>query len=241
MGNLVHSRLRPFGDPPTGTYVVSGSLPPGNVHPRRPGRFGKLGALVLDATSGEALDAKRNGRDHVVLHGGPRNAKRRLRRTRGGFRVSDHKLAALLAAINRTHLAGDPLTEIEVVDVPSQSKFTDWGSQIQRTTVGARGSAAAIAAMALFGVSRASPTRRSFLASALLAVVSTRLLAACDDRPERCVLDCRTHPGSGSGSGSGSGMGAGSGSGSGSGSASADDRCVEVCDGDDYGTGGGVG
>ncbi|MGE5185091.1 MAG: hypothetical protein ACM31C_23645, partial [Acidobacteriota bacterium] len=72
-GNPGHDRLLPFGDPPCGTYVVASSLPPGAIHPRRPGRFGKLGALVLAPTGGEALHAATNGRDRIVLHGGPRD------------------------------------------------------------------------------------------------------------------------------------------------------------------------
>jgi len=247
MGNPDHDRMLPFGDPPSGRYVIASSLAPGSIHPRRPGRFGKLGALLLEPTSGEGLAAKARGRDHIVLHGGPRDKKRRLRRTRGGLRIANGRLSALLSAINQAQRAGDPVSLVEIKDVSAgfwsdeaplppaeprrrrRRRHLPAGSSAMSVAPGV-----AIAAMAAFGVAKASPTRRSFLATALLAVAGGRLLAACgDDRPASCIRTCRDEYGSDAGT---SGREIGSGSGSGS----RLEQCIQQCE-DDYGSGGGVG
>ena len=260
-GNPGHDRTLPFGDPPCGTYAIGSSLPPGTIHPRRPGRFGKVGALVLTPTGGEALEAVARGRARVVLHGGPRDHHRRLRRTRGGLRAGNRNLVALFAAINRAQAAGDPLSIVEVVDVeagfpyeralpPAHRRRDRRGKRAPKGVSHPRaaapqqssGAGIAIAAMAMFGVTRASMTRRGFLATALLAVAGSKMLAACDDEPDACVRECEGEYGeTGSGSAIAHRSGPGSGSGSGSGSSSDSvESCIEVCE-EDYGTGGGVG
>jgi hypothetical protein len=113
---------RPFGDTPTGSYVVAGALPPGagegaeRALPGAPLRFAglRLGALVLAPAGGNALEAMRAGRTRFLLHGGQPDREGRLRSTCGGLRVSDEDLAALFAAINRANAAGDPLSTVEV-------------------------------------------------------------------------------------------------------------------------------
>ena len=251
-GNPSHDRMLPFGDPPCGTYTIASSLPPGSIHARRPGRFGKLGALVLVAAGGPALAAKARGREHVVLHGGPRDHHRRLRRTRGGLRVGNRNLAALFTAINQAQANSDPLDAIEVVDLAAG--FEDVRPlpparkrRRARTSLGATAAregmpAAAVAAMAIFGVSRATPTRRGFLAAALLAVAGGRMLGGCVDHPDRCVRECEAEYGSGAGSGSAMGSDVirraiRSGSGSGS---NAVQECIDECEAG-YESGGGVG
>jgi len=119
---------RPFGHPPTGTYVVSGSLPPGvSPRPRRLRRFGALGALVLTPTSGHALEAAAAGRKRFLLHGGPGDRRGRLRPTFGGFRVSDRELVALLRAVNDANAASDPVSTVEVVETTDRPPWTDDG------------------------------------------------------------------------------------------------------------------
>ena len=116
--------LRRFGHTPTGSYVVSGSLPPGFAHPRRPSRFGQVGAILLEPRSGDALESMANGRRLFALHGGPLDPARRLRPTRGGLRMSDGDLTALALAINAALAAGDPLDKVvlmEAADVDIQS------------------------------------------------------------------------------------------------------------------------
>ena len=79
-GNPDASPLQPFGHPPAGSYVVAGSLPPGWAHAHRARRFGRVGALLLQAQAGEALIAARNGRGLVasgatLLQPGPDEAR----------------------------------------------------------------------------------------------------------------------------------------------------------------------
>lgn len=116
-GNLTCDPLRPFGHPPMGSYVVVGSFPPTYRHPRRPGRFGAVGGLILSPTAGDALASVSFGRSTVVLHGGPLDNSRRLRPTRGGIRMSDPDLLVLLRALNLSHLLGDGLSSVEIVEV----------------------------------------------------------------------------------------------------------------------------
>ncbi len=106
---------RPYGHPPTGCFVVAGSLPPG-VAPRaaRLRRFGPLGALVLRPSAGDALAALNAGRSRFLLHGGPPDRSGRLRPTFGGLRFSDRDLAGLFRAINAAFTEGDPLSTVEL-------------------------------------------------------------------------------------------------------------------------------
>jgi len=115
-GNPLCSPALPFGHPPLGRYVVAASLPPGH-HRRRAGRYGHLGALVLDPVGGDAAAAGRR----VVLHGGPLDPRGRLRPTRGGLRVSNRDMAALLDLLNRVNAAGDPLSSVEIVEAAESS------------------------------------------------------------------------------------------------------------------------
>lgn len=121
-GNPTASPLQPFGHPPQGTYFLAASLPPGYVHARRRRRYGRVGALLLAPQSGEALDATANGRALVALHGGPLDERRRLRPTRGGFRLSNRGMTRLLHAINAAQKDGDPLGSIEVYEVEMKRK-----------------------------------------------------------------------------------------------------------------------
>jgi hypothetical protein len=201
-GNAAHDRLMPFGDPPCGRYLVVGFLPPGSVHPRRPGRFGKVGALVAQAESGEALEAAAHGRLQMVLHGGPDGRSGRLRRTRGGLRAGDGDLMDLFAVVNRVQAEGDPVTILEIKDVarvtvpggkvrPARGRRLRRARRARPSKGGDSGvpQKASLAALALFGVSRTTPTRRRFLAGALLAVGGL-LLPACDRPGVYAPYDC---------------------------------------------------
>src|SRR6185437_6749517 len=95
-GNPGRDRRRPYGDTPSGSYVVAGALPPAAGRRARRAGGAMPGALVLAPSGGEALEALRAGRTRYLVHGGPRDAGGRLRPTFGGVRVSDADLAALL-------------------------------------------------------------------------------------------------------------------------------------------------
>ena len=116
-GNPERDPRLPFGHTPAGSYVVAGSLPPGYRHPHRPRRFGGGGALMLAPSAGVAAEAMTNGRRLMYLHAGPLDRRGRLRPTYGGLRVSEPTLAALLDAVNRAFMRGDPLASVEVIDV----------------------------------------------------------------------------------------------------------------------------
>ena len=127
-GNEARDWRKRFGHPPTGTYVVGGSLPPGMTpRPRRIRRFGALGALVLVPVAGDALEALRDGRKRFLLHGGPTDRRGRLRPTFGGFRVSDRQLAARFTAMNEANAALDPVSTVEVVETTPRPPWTDDG------------------------------------------------------------------------------------------------------------------
>lgn len=149
-GNRQYDRGLPFGDPPTGAYVIAGSLPPA-TRKRRPERFGHLGALLLQPTGGEAMTAA-DKRPRVVLHGGRCDKRGRLRRTRGGLRVADADLSGLLAALNAAQAGNDPVASVEVLDVPLSARGA--GDELAQPLTRAR---------------RKKPTTRSWKAAALLA------------------------------------------------------------------------
>ena len=119
-GNASASSLLPFGHAPTGSYVIVASLPSGYLHMKRSRRYGRVGALLLRARDGDALVASRNGRGLVAIHGGPRDKSRRLRPTRGGIRMTNAKLDALVRAINAAQLAGDPVESVDVIEVDTR-------------------------------------------------------------------------------------------------------------------------
>ena len=116
--NPMRDPILPYGHPPTGDFDVIGSLPPGFLHPRRPRRFGRSGALVLAPRGGQAIDALGNGRKFYYLHGGPADRRGRLRPTYGGIRVEERAMAALLEAVNRAFLEGDGVRSVQIVDMP---------------------------------------------------------------------------------------------------------------------------
>lgn len=194
-GNPSHDRGLPFGDPPAGTYLVAGSLPPAS-RKRRPKRFGLLGALVLQPSAGEAMAAA-GQRPRIVLHGGKCDRRGRLRRTRGGLRVADADLAQLLAAVNRAQASDDPVETVEVLDVSQTATGElDRPGGHQRSLKGARSArtasrdwkAAALAVVAVGATATSPVSRRHFLGAALLlcgglSVAACNSPAPCDPVP----------------------------------------------------------
>ncbi len=118
-GNPERDWREPFGDTPTGSYVIAGALPPGAARRGSGAEFGLLGALALAPAAGNALVALRAGRIRFLLHGGPLDSNGLLRPTCGGLRVSDADLVALVRAINEANADGDALSSVEVAEVPS--------------------------------------------------------------------------------------------------------------------------
>ncbi len=211
-GNAACDPLLPFGNPPSGSYVVAGSFPPGLPH-RRPVRFGRLGGFWLHPVGGLALEAGANGREALMLHGGPLDRRGRLRPTRGGLRVADADLAALIAAINDGHAAGDPLASVELIDAPEDEldpatpEDARGGRRLspglapprrRRASLRPRTSPAplALAGLATFAADRGQDpvARRAFLRWAILAVGGLAT-AACTPTSEWCFDQPDAGPG----------------------------------------------
>lgn len=201
-GNPSCDPLFPFGHPPSGAYAVAGSLPPGYAHPRRPGRFGAAGALLLAPVSGAAAASLSNGRRVFALHGGPMDADQRLRPTRGGLRVSDADLTLLLRNINAANERGDPLEAIELLEVsdadagavpPDDLRGTRRAVGLPQGGRGVRqGAVPGELLMLLLGLGSAKGAagdelgRREVLRAALL-VVGGLSATACSSQPSPCT------------------------------------------------------
>ena len=230
-GNPACDPLLPFGHPPAGTYVVAGSLPPSFTHPRRPRRFGALGALLLQAVAGPAFASVANGRALIVLHGGPVDDAGRLRCTRGGLRVTDADMLALMRALNAAQEALDPVASVEVIEaadvdidsVPSmdlRGARRALGAPALQPRGGVDLSRHAMFLVALGAGANRGPRaksrldRRAFVQSALWLVGGLTMGACSQSSPRPPPLadpncdgasDCRFTPGGAGGGGGGGG------------------------------------
>lgn len=93
-GNPDRSPVHIMGDTPAGKYTA-------RLCPASPDRakFGPHQRLLLDPYAGQALQAKRNGRSGLMIHGGDpsRNGSRGgLRPTNGCIRVSNSDMQQLI-------------------------------------------------------------------------------------------------------------------------------------------------
>ena len=110
-GNPTRDPLRPYGDLPTGTYAVIGVSPVDRGDAEEVDRFGPWGKMVLDPEGGPALEAKRNGRYGLLIHGGRLSPAQRLRPTYGCLRVTDPAIEQIVA-----HHRADPITRCLVTE-----------------------------------------------------------------------------------------------------------------------------
>jgi len=207
-GNASCSQLSPFGHPATGTYVIAASLPPGYAH-KRARRYGRVGGLLLSPTGGDALRATSNGRKLTAIHGGPRDTKKRLRPTRGGVRLSNGHMRALLAAINEAQRDADPVASVEIIEIDmklARKRDRRGGRKVGRK--GAKKKDAAptdggVSSMILLpfvlgGAGKSSVARRDMLRAAAIAF-GALAIQACE-RPSRCSpLSCYPYEDGGDG------------------------------------------
>ena len=98
--NPSRNSLLPFGDTPTGTYMVPGLEATGDGTTRSTHSYGPNGAIRLNPTGGDAATAAIAGRQFLLIHGGDLNPARQLRPTNGCVRLSDADMVALLNAIS---------------------------------------------------------------------------------------------------------------------------------------------
>src|SRR5260370_10545608 len=81
-GNPARDSTRSFGDTPTGDYSIAELV----THPKGDTTLHTYRAspsALLDPQSGDALTAKTNGREGLMIHGGAPSANRGLRPTHG--------------------------------------------------------------------------------------------------------------------------------------------------------------
>ena len=98
-GNPEHDVLRPYGDPPCGTYllVAIDSLASAPDALRK-----ELGdyQLLFEPSEGDAARAEAGGRLLIGLHGGRIGNDNCLRKTAGGLRVRDSDLERVVRAVS---------------------------------------------------------------------------------------------------------------------------------------------
>lgn len=95
--NIERDALKQYGNTPLGEYSVAGFLPYKDQDDRT--RHGPNGKIVLQASSGQALEADRQGnRKYLEIHGGTLRGYQ-LRPTNGCIRVSDDDMKQLMLAI----------------------------------------------------------------------------------------------------------------------------------------------
>jgi len=97
-GNPARDVMRPYGDPPCGTYLlVAIDRLEGAPEELRD----ELGGyqLLFEPSEGDAAKAEAAGRLLLALHGGRAGADDRIRAGAGGLRVRDRDLEALLRAL----------------------------------------------------------------------------------------------------------------------------------------------
>lgn len=96
-GNPDRDPLKPFGDTPLGVYRCHlGAAAPAPALVRG---YGPHGWVALDPVSGPALQAKKNGRFGLLIHGGDLNAAGKLRPTYGCVRVSNRDMVGLMSRL----------------------------------------------------------------------------------------------------------------------------------------------
>lgn len=112
-GNPERDPLKRYGDIPRGHYSAL------VVEPGAAARtYGPYKRLLLIPKGGPALDAAKNGRQGLMVHGGPLNPKyywwEGLRPTQGCIRVSDEDMAQLLGVIG-ANAGGEVFVDVDEV------------------------------------------------------------------------------------------------------------------------------
>lgn len=113
-GNRACDPLQLFGDTPTGSYnfleMTEFVAPYNNAH-----SYGPYGVIRMDPATGDAYQAKLNGRTGILIHAGDLGPGGTLRRTNGCLRLMNEEYKYLKDQINALSV-GDPLTRIDVTE-----------------------------------------------------------------------------------------------------------------------------
>lgn len=113
------NQLKPYGDTPSGGYVVSLIQGTGSGTGFPTSSYGSAGAIRMVPVSGNALIAKSNGRKGLLIHSG-RDAGlgKSLVRTNGCLRVHEEDLKRMIEVITKTSLnAGQNRCEVLEIKV----------------------------------------------------------------------------------------------------------------------------
>ena len=85
----------PFGDTPTGEYSIAELVTHAKGETTRH-TYGAFPSVLLDPQSGDALTAKQNGREGLMIHGGAPSSSGGLRPTHGCVRLAEDSQKALI-------------------------------------------------------------------------------------------------------------------------------------------------
>lgn len=95
-GNPSCDSKKLYGDTPLGDYLVTRLISSPNKHIED---FGAHGLLVLEPDSGDALDARRNGRAALLVHSGDTDSEGSLLPTNGSIRLYASDMQDLISII----------------------------------------------------------------------------------------------------------------------------------------------
>ena len=96
--NPSHNPLLYAGNTPTGDYKSSGIE---STHDMPQSSYGPWGAVKLEPFAGQALEAKKLGRDRLLIHGGAHGQFHGFRSTKGCLRLSNLDMKYLIDLISR--------------------------------------------------------------------------------------------------------------------------------------------
>lgn len=107
-GNPARTATKPYGDTPTGSWRVTPGKPQENT-----ATYGAGPVFIMEPLSGEAVQAYRNGRSGIWIHGGALNTAGSLRPTFGCLRLHEGSIQLIR---DLSKLYGNPV-EVEVTEV----------------------------------------------------------------------------------------------------------------------------
>lgn len=107
------------GDTPTGAYSIPAIVTNGPGTPQDVERYGAAGSVVLNPISGQALQAKANGRVGLLIHAGRQHAgpalpRQKLKPTHGCIRMIEADLKLLIDKLKEIELTFPANVEVVV-------------------------------------------------------------------------------------------------------------------------------
>jgi hypothetical protein len=119
-GNPARDPRLPYGDTPCGSYGVVEKIGTGARTPFSAKYFGGVGALVIEARTGDAALAEANGRFRFLVQGGATGNDGSLCATAGALRLEDRHLRLLIDAKGETTEMLLVVSESKTVAIPKR-------------------------------------------------------------------------------------------------------------------------